>query len=78
MAEPSFTTASTSATATRIFDQTARHRFGDRELIKIEGIVVVDRAPEEIAQIADRGIRLGSRRHDGVRLCKDGKREVGQ
>ena len=43
------TTASTSAIATRIF--TAPRQLRHRELIEVARVVVVDRAPEEIAEI---------------------------
>jgi hypothetical protein len=56
----------------------ARPRLNGRQLIEIKGIVVIDRAPEEITAIPDRRIRLGSRCHNGVRLREDRRREVWQ
>ena len=37
------------------FYRTTRQRLGNRELIEIKGIVVIDRRPEQTAQIANRG-----------------------
>jgi hypothetical protein len=46
------------------FNRTARHGFSNRELIEIAGIVVIDRRPEQTAQIAHSGAgRRGGLRH---------------
>src|SRR5207248_9589237 len=45
-------------------DGAARQRFRDRELIEVERVVVVDRAPEKSAQVP-RARRGGRRRRAG-------------
>ena len=60
------------------FHRAARRGFGDRELIQILGIVVVDRRPKQAAQIANlRAGRLGGLRYP-VCLGDDGQRKVRQ
>ena len=51
-------------------------RFGDRELIEVARVLVVDGAPETIAQVAAGG-RLGARFGELVGLGQRGGREVG-
>ena len=57
-------------------DRSVAHRRRDGELIEIPGVVVVDRAPEEVAKIADRGAGVGRRLRDGLGLLERGGREV--
>ena len=41
-------------------DIAARQSLGNRELVEVQGVVIVDGAPQELTQIADRiGARLG-------------------
>ena len=49
---PFGTSASTSAIATKIWTRAAGERLGDRELVEVARVVVVDRDPEALAQIA--------------------------
>ena len=49
----------------------SRRWLSHRELVEVPGIVVVDRAPEKVAQVADGGIRLDGRSRDGVGLRHD-------
>ena len=63
IAVPFATTASTSAIATKaLTDRAVRHGLGHRQLVEVPGVVVVDRGPEPIAQVADagRGDRRGA------------------
>jgi len=53
----------------------ARERLGDRELVEVAGVVVVDGRPEPIAQVADVVGRTG-RPADGRQLLQRGRREV--
>ena len=50
------------------FHRTARLGYGDRKLIEITGIVVIDRRPEQAAHIANRsaGRRGGLRKLVGL------------
>ncbi len=50
--------------------------LGDRELIEVAGVVVVDRAPEQLAEIADLALWRG-RPLDPVELLLDGGGEFG-
>ena len=52
------------------------HRGGDGELIEVARVVVVDRAPEEVAQVPDRRIRVGRRLPDRLGLRLDRGREI--
>ena len=56
MADPAATSASTSAMATQHADVRRADGFGDRELVEVAGVVVVDREPGELAQVADRRV----------------------
>src|SRR3990172_3370328 len=49
---------------------------GDRDLVEIAGIVVVDRSPEQAAKIANGRASLGGGPGDGVRLREDRRGEV--
>ena len=57
---------------------TARHRLRNGELVEVAGIVVVDRGPEETAQVADRRAWLGGGFRAGLRLRQGRRREVRQ
>ena len=54
----------------------ARERLRDRELIEVTRVVVVDRRPQEAAEVANRAAGARRRRGDGGRLGEDGGREV--
>ena len=60
------------------FHRTARHGFGDRKLIEIARIVVVDRRPEQAAQIANRGAGRRGGLRDLAGLGDDSGRKVRQ
>jgi hypothetical protein len=51
--------------------------LGDRELVEVAGVVVVDRAPGERAQVADAGAGGVGRAADAVELGERVAREVG-
>ena len=53
MAVPSSTSASTSATATRISTLPSGHGFRDGELIEVARVVVVDGGPQQVPEVAD-------------------------
>ena len=56
-------------------DRPLAHRRGDGELIEVARVVVVDRAPQEIAKVPDRGARVGRGLPDrlGLRLRRGGE-----
>ena len=56
-------------------DPPARERLGDRELVEVAGVVVVDGRPEPIAQVAHVVGRTG-RPADGRQLLLRRRREV--
>ena len=55
----------------------AARRLGDRELVEIPRVVVVDGGPEETAKVPDGGIAVLGGLGDRARLGEDGGREVG-
>ena len=52
-------------------------RLGDGELVEVARVVVVDRAPEPVAEVADRGIARDGGRRQRADLGQDRRREVG-
>ena len=52
-------------------------RRGDRELVEVSGVVVVDGRPEEMAEVADGGIAVDRGRRQRADLGEDRRREVG-
>src|SRR5262249_51519058 len=54
----------------------ARQRLGDRQLIEIARVVVVDRAPEEPAQVAHRFLGPARRSDDRLDLRQHVRREL--
>src|SRR5207249_3284786 len=50
--------------------------LGDRELIEVPRVVVVDGGPEEVAEIVDGGVAVVGRPRDRARLGKDRGGEV--
>ena len=78
IALPSATVASTSATATSSFTAPAGERLRHRELVEVARVVVVDRHPREVPQVADGGPRLDDALAEGLGLREDRGGEVGQ
>ena len=58
-------------------DVSARQRLGDRQLVEIAGIVVVDRAPRQRAQVARRRLGRARRPRQRRHLGELGRREIG-
>ncbi len=52
--------------------------LGDRKLVEITRIVIVDRRPGQLAQIADRSIGSNGRLLDLIGLATHGAGELGQ
>ena len=58
--------------------RTLRHRLGDGELVQITGVVIVDRRPGEVTQVARSPGTAGRSRPDIVELGERRAGEVGQ
>jgi hypothetical protein len=54
------------------FHRPIRHRLSNRELIEIEGIVVIDRRPEQMGEIANHGAGRRGGVRDPVGFGDDG------
>ena len=78
IAEPFGTSASTSAIATRIATCAAGQRLGHGQLVEVARVVVVDRDPEQVAQVPDAGARGRRGPADRGELREHVAREVGR